>query len=88
MLEVNCDPPSLLRVFGTPKIPTQDRNALTNSKVEVLFVGYRLTNFEKLSIMIYILFSIYLLAMDPEYQSIIWREAKHYTNDDRQGLPT
>jgi hypothetical protein len=51
MLEVNWDPPSLLRVFGTPKIPTHDKNALTKSLVEVLFAGYRPTNFEKLSTM-------------------------------------
>ena len=46
---MNWDPPSLLRVFGTPEIPTQDRNAFSNSNVDVLVSGYRPTNFRKLS---------------------------------------
>ena len=42
---MNLDALLLLRIFGTPKIPTQDRKALTNSNVEVFFAGYR-PNFE------------------------------------------
>ena len=34
-----------------PKNATQDKNAFTNSNVQVFFAGYRPTNFEKLSTM-------------------------------------
>ena len=49
ILDVNCEPPSLLISFGTPKIDTHYRSALINSLEVVHFAGYRPISLEKLS---------------------------------------
>ena len=49
MFDENWDPPSLLRILGTPKILTHDDKAFSKSNVDLAFAGYRPTNFDKLS---------------------------------------